>query len=76
MRAAPWATGVPDVPDRTLIALTPRRVVGSIWMYWPAATVKAVATPAELVAKAGTATIEEAFLAMTGRPDAAINGSQ
>jgi ABC-2 type transport system ATP-binding protein len=34
-------------------------------------------TPAELVAKAGgAATIEEAFLAMTGRPDAAINGGQ
>ena len=33
-------------------------------------------TPAELVASAGTATIEEAFLAMTGGADAAINGSQ
>ena len=29
-------------------------------------------TPAELVAKAGTATIEQAFLAMTGGADAAI----
>ena len=34
-------------------------------------------TPAELVASAGTATIEQAFLAMTGgSSDAAINGSQ
>src|SRR5271167_1960319 len=33
-------------------------------------------TPAALVAKAGTATIEQAFLAMTGGADAAINGSQ
>jgi ABC-2 type transport system ATP-binding protein len=32
-------------------------------------------TPAELVAKAGAATIEQAFLAMTGGADTAMNGS-
>jgi ABC-2 type transport system ATP-binding protein len=33
-------------------------------------------TPAALVASAGAATIEQAFLAMTGGADAAANGGQ